>query len=65
MRWPGVANTRLRTWIEAKLLVFAAFLLDRNVQRAMVISRRDNNWLFEVVQELRSVAKPVQSKYEA
>jgi len=50
---------------EAALLRLAAWILDRNVQRAMVVSRRDNNWLFEVAHELRSIACRIEAGYGA
>lgn len=54
----------MRARFEALLLKFAALLLDRNVQRSIVVSRQDNNHLFEVVFELRAIANRIERKYE-
>ena len=50
---------------EAALLRLAAWILDRNVQRSMVVSRRDNNWLFEAERELRKIADKIEAGYDA
>ena len=50
---------------EASLLRLAAWILDRNVKRSLVVSGRDNNWLFEVEHELRNVAARIESGYDA
>jgi hypothetical protein len=54
----------MRRRFEALLLRLAARVLDRNVQRSAVVSRRDNNWLFEAVYELRSIARRIESGYD-
>ena len=48
---------------EAWLLLIAACLLDRHVERSRVVSRIDNDLLFEVVFELRQIAARVSSGY--
>ena len=53
----------LRCKFEAWLLLMAAWLLDRNVERSHVVSRLDNDLLIEVVFELRQIAARVSSGY--
>lgn len=53
----------LRRALESRLIRIAAWLLDRNVQRAPVTSRRDNNALFEMPYELRAIAERIEKKY--
>lgn len=53
----------LRRKFEALLLYLAAWLLDRAVERSAVITRLDNNFLFEVVFELGQIASRVSSAY--
>lgn len=53
----------LRRKFEVLLLYLAAWLLDRAVERSAVITRLDNNFLFEVVFELRQIASRVSSGY--
>ncbi|EHK6026359.1 TPA: hypothetical protein ACMDWR_003189 [Vibrio cholerae] len=48
---------------EARLLLLAAKILNRNVERSPVINRRDNNYLFEVEFELKAIAKRIKSEY--
>ena len=59
------SEVKMEKRFEAALLRLAAWILDRNVQRAMVVSRRDNNWLFEVAHELRSIACRIEAGYGA
>jgi len=54
----------MRRRVEAILLRLAARVLDRNVQRSAVVSRQDNNWLFEAVYELRAIAHRIEQRYE-
>jgi hypothetical protein len=54
----------MRKMIEILLLRLAAALLDRGVQRALVVSRHDNNWLFEAVFELRAIAMRIEQNYD-
>ena len=51
-----------RRW-EGFLLRVAAWILDRNVARAGVTSRRDNNWLFDVQFELPYIAERIERGY--
>ena len=53
----------IKARFEAFLLKLAAWMLNRNVERSMVVSRRDNNWLFEAVFELRAIAGRIESGY--
>ncbi|MFA4728047.1 hypothetical protein [Vibrio vulnificus] len=48
---------------EAWLLLIAAKILNRNVERSPVINRRDNNYLFEVEFEVKAIAKRIKSEY--
>ncbi|WP_070962736.1 hypothetical protein [Vibrio sonorensis] len=48
---------------EAWLLLRAAKILNRNVERSPVINRRDNNYLFEVEFELKAIAQRIKSEY--
>ncbi|UTZ34846.1 hypothetical protein HB762_26665 (plasmid) [Vibrio campbellii] len=53
----------LKKHYEAWLLLQAAKILNRNVERSPVINRRDNNYIFEVEFELRAIAKRIKSEY--
>ena len=53
----------LKKHYEAWLLLHAAKILNRNVERSPVINRRDNNYIFEVEFELRAIAKRIKSEY--
>lgn len=59
---------RLRRWLRRKLeaaLVRLAMriLIDRNVARAGVTSRRDNNAMWGMAERLESIAKRISSNY--
>ena len=54
----------MRKYFEAALIRFAAWVLDRNVQRSPVINRRDNNYIFDVHFELHEIANRIQRNYE-
>ena len=54
----------MKARFEAALLRLAAWILDRNAKRSMVVSRRDNNWLFEVEHELRAIAGRIKTGYD-
>lgn len=54
----------LKARFEAALLRLAAWILDRNVQRSLVISRSDNNRIFEMPYDLRAIADRVEKGYE-
>lgn len=43
--------------------VAAWILLERNVSRSPVISRQDNNAMFEMAYELREIDKRIRSEY--
>ncbi len=44
--------------------VAAWILLERNVSRSPVTSRKDNNAMFEMAYELREIDKRIRSKYK-
>lgn len=48
---------------EAFLLRLAALILDRNVKRSAVTSKKDNDWLFESTFELNAIAKRISTDY--
>lgn len=52
-----------RRKFEAALLRLAAFIIDRNVERCMVISRRHNNELFEIPFRLNEIAQHISEGY--
>ena len=54
----------IRRKIEAWLILLAAkILVDRNVQRAAVVSRRDNNDRWGMAEKLEAIAKRISSNY--
>jgi len=54
----------LRRKFEAWLILLAAKILrDRNVQRAAVVSRRDNNDMWGMAEQLDAIAKRISSNY--
>ena len=54
----------IRRKIEAWLILLAAkILVDRNVQRAAVVSRRDNNDMWGMAEQLEAIAKRISSNY--
>lgn len=54
----------IRRKIEALLILLAAkILIDRNVQRAAVVSRRDNNDMWGMAEKLEAIAKRISSNY--
>ena len=54
----------LRRNIEDWLILLAAkILIDRNVQRAAVVSRRDNNAKWPMAEQLEASAKRINKKY--
>lgn len=57
---PQWAKARLEAWFLRRV---ARALGRRAITRSLVISRRDNNYLFEVEHELRSIAKRIQRGY--
>lgn len=54
----------MKARFEAALLRLAAWILDRNVERSRVVSRKDNNLLFEMEFELRAIAKRIEAGYD-
>ncbi|MCF1487525.1 hypothetical protein LZ838_09140 [Pseudomonas sp. AA27] len=54
----------LRRQLEAVLIVLAAWILGgRNVTRSGVVSRRDNNEMFEMDCRLRDIARRIRNQY--
>ena len=54
----------IRRTFEAWLILLAAeILIDRNVQRATVVSRRDNNDMWGMAEQLEAIAKRISSNY--
>lgn len=54
----------LRRQLESALILVAAWILGgRNVIRSPVVSRRDNNEMFEMDWELRAIARRIRKQY--
>ncbi|NMZ78445.1 hypothetical protein [Pseudomonas mandelii] len=54
----------LRRKVEAWLILLAAkILIDRNVQRAAVVSRRDNNDMWSMAEKLEAIAERINKNY--
>lgn len=54
----------IRRKIEAWLILLAVKILkDRNVQRSAVVSRRDNNDMWAMAEQLEAIAKRISKKY--
>jgi len=54
----------IRRNIEAWLILLAAkILIDRNVQRSAVVSRRDNNDMWAMAEKLETIAKRISKDY--
>jgi len=57
----------MKKWIkkhyEAWLLLRASKILNRNVERSPVITKSDNDYLFEVEFELKAIAKRIKTEY--
>lgn len=54
----------IRRKLEAWLILLAAkILIDRNVQRSAVVSRRDNNDMWAMAERLEAIAKRISKKY--
>jgi hypothetical protein len=60
-----IPNTGLlRRRLEAALILIAAWLLaGRNVQRSGVVSRRDNNDMGYMAEQLEGIANRIKRKY--
>lgn len=55
----------IRRHFEAGLVLLAAkILIGRNVQRSAVVSRRDNNDMWYMAENLERIAKRMWNKYE-
>jgi hypothetical protein len=55
----------IRRKFEAWLILLGAKILSgRNVQRSPVVSRRDNNQMFEIAGELEEIAERINNKYQ-
>ncbi len=52
-----------RTFEAWLILLAAKILIDRNVQRAAVVSRRDNNDMWGMAEQLEAIAKRISSNY--
>ena len=56
----------LRRHLESGLILLAAWILGgRNVIRSPVVSRRDNNEMFEMDFQLRDIARRIRQQYKA
>lgn len=54
----------LRRQLESALILLAAWILGgRNVIRSGVVSRRDNNEMFELDYRLRDIARRIRNQY--
>lgn len=53
----------MRKYFEIILLYIAYLILNRNVSRSKVISRRDNNYLFEVTYEVKKIIHNIKTEY--
>jgi hypothetical protein len=54
----------IRRKLEAWLILLAAkILIDRNVQRAAIVSRRDNNDMWGMAEQLEAIAKRISKNY--
>ena len=62
--WGPAVKRLLRRRIEAWLILLAAkILIDRNVQRSAVVSRRDNNDMWAMAEKLEAIAKRISKNY--
>lgn len=54
----------IRRKLEAWLILLATkILIDRNVQRSAVVSRRDKNDMWAMAEKLEAIAKRISKKY--
>lgn len=54
----------IRRKFEAWLILIAArILIGRNVQRSAVVSRRDNNDMWSMAEQLETIAERINQKY--
>lgn len=55
----------IKRHFEAWLVLLAAkILIDRNLQRSSVVSRKDNNDMWYMAEKLEMIAKRMKNKYE-
>lgn len=55
----------IRRKFEAWLILLAAKILEgRNVHRSPVVSRRDNNKMYGMAEELEDIAERISNKYQ-
>lgn len=55
----------IRRKVGAWLILLAAKILEgRNVHRSPVVSRRDNNRMYGMVEELEGIAERISNKYQ-
>lgn len=56
---------KIKARFEALLIRIAAWIvLERNVDRCKVVSRRDNNQMFEMGWQLKNIAKRIEDGYK-
>jgi len=53
----------MKKYFEIFLLKIAYLIINRNVARSPVISRRDNNYLFEVASQLKRIIHRIKNEY--
>lgn len=62
--WGAAVKRFLSRKIEAWLILLAAkILIGRNVQRSPVVSRRDNNEMWGMAEQLEDIAKRISKNY--
>ncbi len=64
---PGTAGMKrfIRRKFEAWLILLAAkILMDRNVQRSPVVSRRDNSDMWAMAEKLEAIVTRIRKKYQ-
>lgn len=53
-------SRKVEAWL---ILLTAKILIGRNVQRSAVVSRRDNNTMWGMAEQLEAIAKRISKKY--
>lgn len=56
----GFVRRKFEAWL---ILLAAKILIDRNVQRTAVVSRRDNNDMWAMAEKLEGIAKRISKNY--
>lgn len=51
---------KIKVWL---ILLAVKILKDRNVQRSAAVSRRDNNDMWAMTEQLEAIAKRISKKY--